>query len=106
MIADDTSHTALVDRKDKEASLYPAWSDAPVQIPDDAAREPSALQDLRDLTQPEADPGYEPEGLYLPLPYGHTTGSQLRRRFVTAQSIAELAHVKKPSLWQRLLGRK
>ncbi|MFC6436463.1 hypothetical protein ACFQAQ_15155 [Novosphingobium resinovorum] len=47
-----------------------------------------------------------PRACTFPSPYGHTTGSQLRHRFVTAESIAELADIKKPSLWQRLLGRK
>ncbi|MBF7011920.1 hypothetical protein [Novosphingobium sp. HR1a] len=91
-----------------KAAQYQEWADAPVSAPASASVEAEfpAMLDLRELADPEADPGHEPEGLYLPLPYGHTTGSQLRHRFVTAESIAELADIKKPSLWQRLLGRK
>ncbi|KHK91097.1 hypothetical protein [Novosphingobium malaysiense] len=35
----------------------------------------------------------------------HTSGRQLRRRLVTAESIAQLAAMEKPSLLQRLLRR-
>ncbi|MFT4055777.1 MAG: hypothetical protein QM681_14840 [Novosphingobium sp.] len=89
----------------KEAAQYHEWADAPVSAPapSPAEAEFPAMLDLRELADPEADPGQEPEGLYLPLPYGHTTGSQLRHRFVTAESIAELAGTEKPSLVSRLL---
>jgi hypothetical protein len=36
----------------------------------------------------------------------HTSGKQLRRRLVTQESIDELAAVEKPSLLQRIFGRK
>ncbi len=36
----------------------------------------------------------------------HTSGRQLRRRLVTQESIDELAAVEKPSLLQRIFGRK
>lgn len=36
----------------------------------------------------------------------HATGTQLRRRFVTSESIAELAETERPSLVNRLFRRK
>jgi hypothetical protein len=49
---------------------------------------------------------HEPHAGHKPAPTGtHTTGAQLRRRLVTAESIADLAAAKKPSLIQRVLGR-
>ncbi|MDF2637024.1 MAG: hypothetical protein K0R64_8 [Novosphingobium lindaniclasticum] len=40
-------------------------------------------------TKPRADDG-SPEAWHLPPPGLHTTGTQLRRRLVTRESIAEL----------------
>lgn len=88
---------------DEPALPFQAWADAPVSAPETAS---TAMSDLRELADPEADPGADPEGLHLPPPGLHTTGSQLRHRLVTPESIAELAAIAKPSLLQRLLGRK
>ncbi len=44
------------------------------------------------------------EGWMLP-PVVHTSGTQLRKRLVTPESIAALETVQKPSLLQRLLRR-
>lgn len=65
-----------------------------------------AMEELRNLTDPEADPGDNPEAWHLPPPGIHTTGTQLRRRLVTAESIEALASTARPSLLQRLLRRK
>lgn len=64
-----------------------------------------AMAELLQLADPEIDPGDDPETWYLPPPGIHTTGTQLRRRLVTPESIAELAESRRPSLLQRLLGR-
>ena len=40
------------------------------------------------------------------MPSGHASGTQLRHRFVTPETIAELAASERPSLLQRLLRRK
>jgi hypothetical protein len=86
----------------KVLTLFPQWADAPVTTPDSHAE---TLLDLAALADPEADPGDDPEAWHLPPPGIHTTGSQLRRRLVTPESIAELAAHKKPSLIQRILRR-
>ena len=64
------------------------------------------LVELRELTEPDADPGQEPEAWHLPPPPDHVTGTELRRRLVTEESIAELEAARKPSLLQRLFRRK
>ena len=63
------------------------------------------IAELRDLTQPGADPGQEPEAWSAPRE-SHPSGTQLRKRIVTDQSIAELENTRKPSLLQRIFGRK
>ena len=68
--------------------------------------ETAALLELRELADPGADPGLEPEGWEPPEVPAHTTGTQLRRRIVTPESIAELEALEKPSLFQRLFRRK
>lgn len=45
-----------------------------------------------------------PEAWHLPPPGLHTTGTQLRRRLVTQESIAELAAETTPSLLNRVFG--
>lgn len=64
-----------------------------------------ALLELQDLAAPDADPGDDPEAWHLPPPGIHVTGTQLRRRFVTEESIAEMQDAPKPSLFQRLFAR-
>lgn len=82
----------------------------PRSEPEDIYGEPAAdrpgLVELRELTEPDADPGQEPEAWHLPPPPDHITGTQLRRRIVTEESIAELEAARKPSLLQRLFRRK
>ncbi|WP_232493925.1 hypothetical protein [Novosphingobium kaempferiae] len=90
------------DEASEDTSRYRAWADAPVEAPSDHA----AMLDLQELADPEADPGHDPEGLHLPPPGLHTTGTTLRRRLVTPESIAELQASEKPSLIQRILRRK
>lgn len=68
--------------------------------------ETAALLELRELADPGADPGMEPEAWELPEVPSHTTGTQLRRRIVTPESIAELEALEKPSLFQRIFRRK
>lgn len=63
------------------------------------------LPELPEPAQPAADPGQEPEA-WSPPQENHISGTELRRRFVTEQGIAELEGAKKPSLVQRLLRRK
>lgn len=65
-----------------------------------------ALLELCQLVDPGFDPGDDPEAWHLPPPGIHTTGTQLRRRLVTPESIAELAETRRPGLLGRLLGRK
>jgi len=99
-----------------EQSTYPRsnaeapftqWADAPIAAPAIPAAEEEfgAMLELRQLAEPEADPGDDAEAWHLPPPGIHTTGTQLRRRLVTAESIAELDARRKPSLVQRLLRR-
>lgn len=88
----------------KAETSFPQWADAPVAAPPEPAEEFGAMLELRQLAEPEAcDSGDDAEAWHLPPPGIHTTGTQLRRRLVTAESIAELATHKKPSLLQRLL---
>lgn len=49
-----------------------------------------------------ADQG--PQALHLPPPGIHVTGSQLRHRLITAESIAELETASTPSLLGRILA--
>ncbi len=46
-----------------------------------------------------------PQAWHLPPPGIHVTGSQLRHRLITAESIAELQAGPAPSLLGRILGR-
>lgn len=92
-------------------TAFPQWADAPPAVPDAtpapvAGDKFGAMLELRQLAEPEADPGDDAEAWHLPPPGIHTTGSQLRRRLVTPESIAELAGEQKPSLLQRLMRRK
>ncbi|MCT2400555.1 hypothetical protein [Novosphingobium mangrovi (ex Huang et al. 2023)] len=48
----------------------------------------------------------DPDHSETPTPGSHASGAQLRRRFVTPESIADLAGAEKPSLLQRLLRRR
>ncbi len=75
-----------------------------IPAPAEAADEHPAMQDLQRLIDPDDDPGDDPEAWHLPPPGFHTTGSQLRHRLVTPESIEELATAQKPSLISRLLA--
>lgn len=109
MFAEDKTRTAIVEPEEQATSLYPAWADAPMDVPRRSEAESPAMLDLRELAAPEADPGLDPRieqaAVDLPLPYFHTTGSQLRHRLVTPESIAELEAQEKPGLWSRLYRR-
>ncbi|QVM82333.1 hypothetical protein [Novosphingobium decolorationis] len=50
-------------------------------------------------------PGDDPESWHLPPPGIHTTGTQLRRKLVTEESISELAESARPGLLARLFRR-
>jgi hypothetical protein len=106
-----------------QAPPFQAWADAPVSAPrlvpeilepePELAPEPASAQppfpamlELRQLAEPEADSGDDPEAWHLPPPGIHPTGSALRRRLVTAESIAELDAHRKPSLLGRIFGQK
>lgn len=89
-----------------QAPQYEQWADAPINAPADTGQHAQALLELSQLADPEADPGDDAEAWHLPPPDIHTTGSQLRRRLVTPESIAELTAPTKRSLIQRILGRK
>jgi len=93
----------LHDSEGADAPSFLTWADAPVETPPDRF---SSMPDLLQLTDPEADSGQEPEGLHLPPPGMHTSGTQLRHRIVTQESIDELATREKPSFFQRLFRRK
>ena len=89
---------------------FAQWADAPIAAAAPAAtpyeEEFGAMVDLRQLADPEADlAGDDAQAWHLPPPGIHTTGTQLRRRLVTPESIAELETQRKPSLVQRLLRR-
>ncbi|HKT85191.1 MAG TPA: hypothetical protein VJQ77_03780 [Novosphingobium sp.] len=64
------------------------------------------LAGSRELAEPDADLRQEQEGWTPPPEESHISGTQLRRRVVTEQSIGELEAARKPSLLQRLLGRR
>lgn len=51
------------------------------------------------------EPGDDPEAWHLPPPGLHVTGTQLRKKLVTQESIEELRGPKRPSLLQRILLR-
>lgn len=103
-----------------QAPSFQAWADAPVSaaelvlVPEpELAPEPvpveppfPAMLELRQLADPKADSGDDPEAWHLPPPGIHPTGSALRRRLVTAESIAELDAHRKPSLLGRIFGQK
>jgi hypothetical protein len=84
---------------------FPQWADAPIAVPAAPLAHADALLELRQLADPEADPGDDAEAWHLPPPGIHTTGSQLRRRLVTPESIAALAAHEKPSLMRGLIHR-
>lgn len=63
-----------------------------------------ARVDLLKPADTEPDPGDDPAAWHLPPAGIHTTGTQLRRRLVTPESIAAL-ETARPTLLQRLLGR-
>jgi len=71
----------------------------------ESAEDYRGVTELRELTHPDADPGQEAEA-WSPPQESHLSGTQLRKRIVTDQSIAELENTRKPSLLQRILGRK
>lgn len=106
MLAHDRLDAVLepstLQRSDTETS-FPQWADAPVAAVPEPLGEFGAMLELRQLAEPEADPDDDAEAWHLPPPGIHTTGTQLRQRLVTAESIAELATYQKPSLLQRLL---
>ena len=77
----------------------------PEADPSESGRNHPGLDELRELADPEADPGQEPRAWELPPPPDHITGTQLRSRIVTEESIAALEATKRPSLLQRLLRR-
>lgn len=84
----------------------PRPAPAPIQSGwDEPAHDYTGLQDLQDLAEPDADPGQEPEAWNPPEPAAHITGTQLRKRIVTPESIAELEAAHKPSLLQRIFRR-
>lgn len=72
----------------------------------DTERNHPALAELRELAEPDADPGQEPEGWAPPVIDSHVSGTQLRKRLVTPESIAELEAARKPNLLDRLFRRK
>ncbi|WP_159983579.1 MULTISPECIES: hypothetical protein [unclassified Novosphingobium] len=99
-------HKRLIDSDEPaETTAYPQWADAPVAAPSEPQPQFGALLELRQLADPEADTGQDAEAWHLPPPGIHTTGSQLRRQFVTAESIARLAAHEKPNLVRDLIRR-
>jgi hypothetical protein len=68
----------------------------------EAAEETARAGDSSGNRPRAADEG--PEAWHLPPPGLHTTGTQLRRRLVTQESIAELAAEATPSLLNRVFG--
>lgn len=100
---DETIHHP---QSDTDRTAFPSWADAPLAEPVAPETRFPAMLDLGELTDPDVDHGEDPEGLHLPPPGLHATGSQLRRRLVTPESIAELQASEKPSLIQRILRRK
>lgn len=84
----------------------PASPAPPSPLPADVPYEtPAAVLELRQIADPAYVAGDDPEAWHLPPPGLHTTGSALRRRLVTSESIAELAAMPRPGLIQRLFGR-
>lgn len=73
--------------------------------------EPEPRESLAELfsapaTETALDPSNDPDTWHLPPPDIHTTGSQLRRKFVTEESIDELTLASRPGLLARLLRRR
>lgn len=114
MFAESRLNESLVTRATGGQGLFHEWADAPVAAPAVSLPAPSlpatepfaAMADLRQLAEPERENGGDRDTWPLPPINIHPTGSQLRRRLVTPESIAELTVATRPSLMQRLLGRK
>ncbi|KMS60308.1 hypothetical protein V474_01075 [Novosphingobium barchaimii LL02] len=94
--------TALSQGGSLELPAFPQWADAPISAPAEPQQPSAGVLELRRLAEPEAPSDGEVEAWHLPPPGIHTTGSQLRRRLVTAESIAALSAHEKPSLLQRI----
>ncbi|MCJ2181292.1 hypothetical protein MTR62_01005 [Novosphingobium sp. 1949] len=77
----------------------------PPDSPEEAAPNAPGLAALI-ASASDPDPGDDPEGWHLPPPGIHTTGTQLRRRLVTEESIAELEETGRTSLLSRLFRRR
>jgi hypothetical protein len=106
----DSPFDGMVEDRFHQTGLRPVEpGDRPVEAGDNLGQsEPNhaGLHELRELADHDADPGQEPEAWALPPPPDHLTGTQLRKRFVTEESIAELEAATRPSLLQRLFRRK
>jgi len=94
--------TALPQGGSSALPAFPQWADAPIPAAAEPEQPSAAVLELRRLAEPEAPSDGEAEAWHLPPPGIHTTGSQLRRRLVTAESIAALSAHEKPSLLQRI----
>jgi hypothetical protein len=88
-----------------EAETTPLDLGQPVQDDHEPLDDHPGLAELRELAQPNADPGQEPEAWSPPEPDPFPTGTQLRRRLITQESIAELETSGKQSLLKRLFRR-
>nr|WP_314464388.1 hypothetical protein [uncultured Novosphingobium sp.] len=90
-----------------EAAALAAAEGPPRNAPPPAPSEP-AKDAQRPAEQAAAIPGDNseawPEAWHLPPPGLHVTGTQLRRRLVTQESIAELDAETSPSLLNRVFG--
>lgn len=97
MFAESRLDENVVNQGNSAAARLERWADAPLAANDDGST-PAG-----EATAPTEAP-YDPyDGLHLPPPGLHTTGTQLRRRIVTADSIALLTATAGPSLLQRVL---
>jgi len=67
--------------------------------------EPEPVEDIPGWDQPMEDGWDEDVAWHLPPPGIHVTGKQLRRRFVTPESIAETTPVEKTGLLARIFKR-
>jgi hypothetical protein len=107
MLADDKLDAILEQatyHRSASEAPFAQWADAPIAAPAAPEAHSNAMLELRQLAEPDA-PGDDAEAWHLPPPGIHTTGTQLRHRLVTPESIAELESHRKPSLVQRLLRR-
>jgi hypothetical protein len=96
-----------------ESFAFPAWADAPIAVRGSSHLPLMSLVPHADTAQQPpageseaADSAGDAQMSYSPQSQDHTSGSQLRRRLVTPESLADFAQNDKPGFFRRMFGRK